>query len=48
MPGEWYGGTLHVAPPTEASGGVGPKRYSIALMVGADRHEINVVQESVK
>jgi hypothetical protein len=48
MPGEWYGGTLHVAPPAEASSGAGPKRYSIALTVGPDRHEIDVVQESVK
>jgi hypothetical protein len=47
MPGEWYGGLLHVAPPADASG-TGPKRYAIALTVGADRHEIDVVQESVK
>lgn len=48
MPGEWYGGTLHVAPPANAGNGAGPKRYSIALTVGPDRHEIDVVQESVK
>jgi hypothetical protein len=48
MPGEWYGGMLHLAPPADAGGGAGPKRYSIALTVGPDRHEIDVVQESVK
>jgi hypothetical protein len=47
MPGEWSGGTLHIAPPADA-GGASPKRYSIALTVGPDRHEIDVVQESVK
>jgi hypothetical protein len=46
MPGEWYGGTLHVQAP--ADGASGPKTYSIAMTVGPDRHEIDVVQESVK
>jgi len=48
MPGEWYGGLLHVAPPANTGGGARPKRYSIALTIGPDRHEIDVVQESVK
>jgi hypothetical protein len=42
MPGEWYGGQLHVAPLVSSSDG--PKAYSISIMVGADRHEINIVQ----
>jgi hypothetical protein len=44
MPGEWYGGQLHLQPP--ASGGSSAaKTYSIALLVGNDRHQIDVVQE---
>jgi hypothetical protein len=44
MPGEWYGGQLHLQAP--ASGGSnGAKTYSIALLVGNDRHQIEVVQE---
>jgi hypothetical protein len=41
MPGEWYGGQLHLAPLASSDG---PKVYSIAVTVGSDRHEINVVQ----
>jgi hypothetical protein len=48
MPGEWYGGALHVEAPTQAAGASGPKRYVIALTVGPDRHEIEVLQESVR
>jgi hypothetical protein len=47
MPGEWYGGALHVQAPAEA-GASGPKRYAIALTIGPDRHEIEVLQENVK
>ena len=44
LPGEWYGGQLHLEPP--ASGGSNAaKTYSIALLVGNDRHQIEVVQE---
>ena len=42
LPGEWYGGQLHVAPLISSSDG--PKMYSITIMVGTDRHEINIVQ----
>jgi hypothetical protein len=42
MPGEWYGGQLHLAPPTDQAGG--PKTYSIVIMVGGDRHVIEVAQ----
>lgn len=42
MPGEWYGGQLHIAPPTEQSSG--QKMYSIVIMVGSDRHVIEVAQ----
>src|SRR6516162_4358149 len=44
LPGEWYGGQLHLEPP--ASGGSNAaKTYSIALLVGNDRHQIEAVQE---
>jgi hypothetical protein len=42
MPGEWYGGQLHLAPPTYQAGG--QKTYSIVIMVGSDRHVIEVAQ----
>src|SRR5712672_1790391 len=42
MPGEWYGGQLHLAPPTDQGGG--QKAYSIVIMVGSDRHVIEVEQ----
>jgi hypothetical protein len=42
MPGEWYGGQLHLAPPTDQAGG--QKTYSIVITVGADRHVIEVAQ----
>lgn len=48
MPGEWYGGTLHVEPPADAGGATASKRYAIAMTVGPDRHEFDVMQESVK
>jgi hypothetical protein len=44
MPGEWYGGQLHLEAPASASSGAA-KTYSIALLVGSDRHHIEVVQE---
>ncbi|MCK7473432.1 MAG: hypothetical protein MZV49_07740 [Rhodopseudomonas palustris] len=40
MPGEWYGGQLHLAPPTDQ--GNGPKVYSIVITVGPDRHVVEV------
>jgi hypothetical protein len=42
MPGEWYGGQLHLAPPTDQ--GDGQKVYSIVITVGSDRHVIEVAQ----
>jgi len=42
MPGEWYGGQLHLAPPTDQGGG--PKTYTIVITVGTDRHVIDVSQ----
>jgi len=42
MPGEWYGGQLHLAPPTDQGGG--PKTYTIVISVGSDRHVIDVSQ----
>jgi hypothetical protein len=42
MPGEWYGGQLHLAPPTDQAGG--QKTYTIVITVGSDRHVIDVAQ----
>jgi hypothetical protein len=42
MPGEWYGGQLHLAPPTDQAGG--PKTYTIIITVGSDRHVVEVSQ----
>jgi hypothetical protein len=42
MPGEWYGGQLHLAPPTDQ--GSGPKTYTIVIVVGNDRHVVEVTQ----
>lgn len=42
MPGEWYGGQLHLAPPTDQAGG--QKTYTIVITVGNDRHVVEVSQ----
>jgi hypothetical protein len=42
MPGEWYGGQLHLAPPTDKGGA--QKSYTIVITVGTDRHVIEVAQ----
>jgi hypothetical protein len=34
MPGEWYGGQLDLAPPTDQAGG--QKTYTIVITVGSD------------
>jgi hypothetical protein len=47
MPGEWYGGTLHVQPPARGDAD-GPRTYTIAMMIGSDRHEIEIVQENAR
>lgn len=43
MPGEWYGGALHLSPPTNPPSG-NQKSYTIIITVGADRHVIDVAQ----
>ncbi|MCK1307760.1 MULTISPECIES: hypothetical protein [unclassified Bradyrhizobium] len=42
MPGEWYGGQLHVAPPTDQGGA--QESYTIIVTVGSDRHVVDVAQ----
>jgi hypothetical protein len=41
MPGEWYGGQLHIAPLASQDG---PKTYTISVAVSSDRHEIQISQ----
>jgi hypothetical protein len=41
VPGEWHGGQLHFAPPTDEAGG--PKTCTI-ITVGSDRHVVEVTQ----
>jgi hypothetical protein len=41
-PGEWYGGQLHLAPPTDQAGA--QKSYTIVITVGTDRHVVDVAQ----
>ncbi len=41
LPGETYGGQIHISPPV----GEGTKVYAIRLRLGSDRHDIDVVQE---
>jgi hypothetical protein len=45
MPGEWYGGQLHLQPPADAPSG---KSYKISIMVGPDRHDIDIAQAAVR
>ena len=47
LPGEWYGGQLHLQPPASVSSGAA-KTYSITLNVGSDRHQIDIVQETAR
>ena len=42
MPGEWYGGQLHIAPPTEQEGA--KKSYTIIITVGQDKHVVDIAQ----
>lgn len=46
FPGEWYGGQLHIAPP--ASDGAGPKTYVVSMMIGGDRHDVEIVQSAAR
>jgi hypothetical protein len=41
LPGEWCGGQLHPHPLAQSGD---TKSYKIVLMVGADRHEIEIMQ----
>jgi hypothetical protein len=47
MPGEWYGGQLHLQPPANGSSAAG-KSYKISILVGSDRHDIDIVQAAVR
>jgi hypothetical protein len=42
LPGEWYGGQLHIQPLISEQGPT--KLYSIVVRVGADRHEFQISQ----
>lgn len=42
MPGEWYGGQLHLSPLSDKAGG--QKTYTIIITVGGDRHVVDVAQ----
>jgi hypothetical protein len=48
FPGEWYGGQLILQPLVSSSSSNGPKNYSIALLVGRDRHQIDITQSAVR
>jgi hypothetical protein len=45
MPGEWYGGQLHIAPPIDQGGAA--KSYTLVITVGPDRHVVEVSQAPV-
>lgn len=45
MPGEWYGGQLHVSPPTDQGGA--QKSYTLVITVGPDRHVVEISQGPV-
>ena len=47
MPGEWYGGQLHLAPPVDGSSSAS-KNYVLTLQVGNDRHVVDVSQGPAK
>jgi len=42
MPGEWYGGQLHLQP--LVSNGSEQKTYVISLAIGSERHDVEIVQ----
>jgi len=43
MPGEWYGGQLHIQP-LVSQGAASTKTYQITINVGPERHEFRIVQ----
>ncbi len=42
MPGEWYGGQLHLSPLSDKAGD--QKTYTIIITVGDDRHVVDIAQ----
>lgn len=46
LPGEWYGGQLHIQPLVNEGGG--QKTYTITMLVGSERHEIDISQGAVR
>lgn len=46
LAGEWYGGQLHIQP--LVADGEGPKTYTISVVVGSDRHEVDVTQVATR
>jgi hypothetical protein len=48
LPGEWYGGLLVLQPLASSESRNPPKTYSIALLVGQDRHQIDITQSPVQ
>jgi hypothetical protein len=48
LPGEWYGGQVHLQPLASSDPSSSPKTYSISILVGQDRHVINIVQARVQ
>jgi hypothetical protein len=40
LPGEWYGGTMQF----DATSGSAAKNYNITVQIGADTHQISVLQ----
>jgi hypothetical protein len=46
--GEWYGGQLVLQPLASGDSRDLPKTYSIAILVGQDRHLIDIVQSPVR
>ncbi len=47
MPGEWYGGQLHLSPPAAPPSGAA-KSYTLVITVGPDRHIVEVQQAPVR
>jgi hypothetical protein len=48
LPGEWYGGQVHLQPLASGDSSGSPKTYSISLLIGQDRHVIDIVQARVQ
>jgi hypothetical protein len=47
FPGEWYGGLVVLQPLASGDSRNAPKTYSIALLVGQDRHQIDITQSPI-